>query len=331
MYAFMSTSRLTRLGLSKSEIRSALTCCLRRIARGRYVVSHVCTDSRHRGLWESIESGTSDQFAEVGDMRDEVELLKVLIRARAEHVATGEVGDHARPGREVFSHLSASLVHGLPISHLVEHRVEVTRPAVSRTYPNLRVRRREIPRPQVTRVGVYRVTTLERTLIDVARDHPLDVAVPMLDHALHGGKTNLEFIESALESCSEVVGVRRVRTALEVSDWRSESVAESICAVRFFEHGIPGFEPQVSLFDDAGIFLGRVDFCHRASKTIVEVDGLGKYYLGSGVPRKELEKERQREAGLKSAGYRVVRLSWKQLFRSSAFRQILELTASRVA
>lgn len=329
MYAYVSTAVLSRRGVTKTQIRLALECCLRRVARGRYVVTHVCDDPVHRVLWETIESGATEELTDFGDMRDEIEGLKVLIRARAEHLALRELDGRGPAGREVLSHLSAALVHDLPLSRVVEHRVEAVRSIVSRTYPHLRVRRRETPSEQVMRIGIYRVTTLERTLIDVARDHPLDVAVPMLDHALRHGLTTLERIESDLADCVETAGAGQIRTALDLADASRESVAESVCAVRFFEHGILGFEPQVTIWDSTGAFLGRVDFCHRGAMTIVEVDGLGKYYLGSRVPRVELERERAREEAIRAAGYRVIRLTWKQLFRPESFRKILELTAAR--
>ncbi|NJC58517.1 DUF559 domain-containing protein [Brevibacterium marinum] len=210
------------------------------------------------------------------------------------------------------------------------NRVEVVRPGVSRTYAHLRVRRRVVPKDQLVRIGIYPVTSLERTLVDVARDCPLELAVPMLDHALRGQSTTLPALGSAVERCAEVVGTRMVETALELADERRESVAESICAVRFFEHGVVGFVPQVNIFD-AEHWLGRVDFCCEEAKVVVEVDGMGKYSLGSGDPGRELEKEKLRESAITAAGYRVVRLTWRQLFRSEPFARIRSVTAERLA
>src|SRR5699024_7069534 len=61
----------------------------------------------------------------------------------------------------------------------------------------------------------------------------------------------------------------------------------------------------------------RVDFCHRQARLIVEIDGLGKLYLGSGVPREELERERSREQWLRERGWRVIRISWQELFQEA--------------
>lgn len=331
MYAQITAARLLRLGFSREEVRRALRCCLQRVARGRYVTEFVCTDATHRELWESIKNGSSSDFVQFGDIRDKAERLKVLIRARAEHLQECRLRQRTPRGGEVFSHLSAALIHGLPVSSLSEHRVEVVRPKVSRTYANLRVRRRLIPQSQLVKIGIYTVTSLERSLVDVARDYPLRVSVPMLDHALRCGLTSLDDLRGVASACVEIEGSRNVKKAIELADGRRESVAESVCAVRFHEFGIVGFVPQVNIFDAVQNWLGRVDFCHEQAKVIVEVDGMGKYGLGSGDPKKEIEKEKLRESALNTAGYQVIRLTWRQLFRSELFKHILDVTASRLS
>lgn len=331
MYTQFTAARLLRLGFSRAEVKRAQGCCLQRVARGRYVTERVCSNPAHDRLWESVKTGSSDEFPQFGDIRDRVERLKVLIRARAEHLQAAQLNQSSPRGGELFSHLSAALIHELPVSGFNAQKVEVVRPAVSRTYAHLRVRRRSIPEGQHTRTGIYPVTSLERTLIDVARDYSLEMAVPMFDHALRSRSTTLDAVMSSALECAEINGARKVETAIELADERRESAAESICGVRFFEFGISGFVPQVNIFDSDMNWLGRVDFCHEAAKVIVEVDGMGKYSLGSGNPNREIEKEKLRESALSAAGYLVIRLTWRQLFRSELFTFILSATAERLA
>nr|WP_232488064.1 DUF559 domain-containing protein [Brevibacterium antiquum] len=107
-----------------------------------------------------------------------------------------------------------------------------------------------------------------------------------------------------------------------MADARRESPAESIAAVRFFQHGFVGFVPQI-VFDATSLRRQiRVDFCHKAARLIVEIDGLGKLYLGSEVPRAELERERRRDQWLRDQGWRVIRISWKELFTEAKFEEI---------
>ncbi|WP_309132837.1 DUF559 domain-containing protein [Brevibacterium sp.] len=166
------------------------------------------------------------------------------------------------------------------------------------------------------------MTTLERTLIDVARHYNLDISVAMLDSAFHRKLTSMETILAAPDQCTKKRNTKKMRLALDLTDARRESPAESIAAVRFFQYGITGMEPQVVFRHESLSRDIRVDFCHRSARLIVEVDGIGKLYLNSGVPREELEKERRREQWLRDLGYLVIRISWKELFQERRFIEI---------
>lgn len=341
MYKIMTTQQIIRLGFTHADIRRARSCCVRRLSRGVYSVRHVCTVEGHRRLWASIIEGTHSEFTEHGDLRDQIEELDAAVMARCEvrfqkqsqearqeETNTANGSDTATrtspasPPAEVFSHISAALIHGLPIAYPVTHQVEVVRPGVNRRFKSIHVRGVTIPKHHRQRVRGTEVTTLERTLIDVARTYNPDISVSMLDDALHRGLTTREKILATLAQCLETRNTKKVHLALELADARRESPAESIAAVRFFQHGFVGFVPQVE-FDAPSLRRKiRVDFCHKAARLIVEIDGLGKLYLGSGVPRDELERERRREQWLRDQGWRVIRVTWKELFTEAKFEEI---------
>ncbi|UVI36928.1 DUF559 domain-containing protein [Brevibacterium spongiae] len=326
----MTTEKLYRLGFSKGDIRRGVNCCLRRIARGRYVATGSCEDARHEVIWAALSEEDFEEFGRQGDMRDEIEPLRVLIRTRAERIHSSSGRWRATKGREVFSHLSAALVHGLPIAYSAQTRVEVFRPNVSRKYRHLYVRNREIPSAHRKMLGIYAVTTMERTLIDIARDYDLDMSVPMLDEAIRRRLTTRPRLEAVLDECPESRGDAAVLRALNLTDGRREAPSESIAAVRFFEHGIAGFEPQVEFRDDRGEVIARVDFCHRDAKVIIEIDGLEKYTMDGRNPRESIAAEKTREAALEARGYKVIRLTFGELFRTAPFERILGVLASRL-
>lgn len=277
------------------------------------------------------------------DIRDEIEELEAAVMARCEvrfqkqerqklrkeagsspeaTTAAQSSSPSASSPAEVFSHISAALIHGLPIAYPVTHQVEVVRPGVNRRFKSIHVRGGTIPRHHRQAVRGTEVTTLERTLIDVARTYNPDISVSMFDDALRRGLTTREKILQTLAQCLEIRNTKKVSLALDLADGRRESPAESIAAVRFFQHGFAGFVPQVE-FDAAALRTKvRVDFCHEAARLIVEIDGIGKLYLGSGVPRDELERERRREQWLRDRDWRVVRISWKELFTETRFEEI---------
>lgn len=334
MYKVMSTKDIIRLGFSHDDIRRARACCLRRLSRGEYLVKRVCSQSFHRPLWASIEENVHEEFKEHDDSRDQTEELHASVMARYEKkiqeatapAATIAPATTAAP--EIFSHISAALIHGLPVAYPVTHQVEVVRPGTNRRFKTIHVRGGYIPREHRKTIGGAEVTILERTLIDVARSYNLDISVAMIDDALHRRLTTKTKIVSTLAQCVEKRNSKKVRLALDLADSRRESPAESITAVRFFQHGITGMEPQLTFSNDSLPASIRVDFCHKGARLIVEVDGLGKLYLGSGVPRTELEKERRREQWLRDRGWRVIRLSWKELFQEAKFDQIRKIVRS---
>lgn len=325
MYKLISTEEILRLGFNHSDIRRARSCCLRRLSRGVYLVRHVCSQKSHRPLWASIEEKVHQVFIEHGDIRDEVEELNASVIAHYEQ-RSDRITDSSKPdpSPEVFSHISAALMHGLPIAYPVTHQVEVVRPGVNRRFKSIHVRGSAIPKSHRTTVAGAEVTTLERTLVDVARCYHLDISVAMLDDVLRRGLTCKDAILEVLGQCLEKRNVTKVRLAIDLADPRRESPAEAIAGVRFFQHGITGMDPQITFRAESLRSDIRVDFRHRRAGLIVEIDGIGKLYLGSGVPRKELEAERRREQWLRDRGWQVIRISWKELFQEAKFHAILK-------
>lgn len=330
MYQVFDTAQLLRLGLSEREVRDAARCCLERVARGRFAIRRRCDAERHRRIRESADQEDATLLVPHNDFRDVFERLKVLIRARADLVNSVHRKEAGGVPYEVFSHLSAALVWGLAVSRPAEHRVEVIRRETSRRYTNLHVRRRDLPVAQIDRNGDICVTSLARTLIDVARDYDLDVSVPMLDDALRREVVTESLLRATLANVSEVRSGNRVLTALDVADPRRESPAESIVAVRFFENMVLGFEPQVDVVDRHGRFVARVDFLHEGAKLIVEFDGRTKYFLHDRDHREAFDQERERERRLRALGYHVVRIFWKDLFRRDAFIDVKRLVEARL-
>ena len=323
MYRVLSTEQIIRLGFNHGDIRRARSCCLRRLSRGTYLVKHVCDQDCHRPLWASIDEKVHEVFVEHGDSRDQVARLNASVMARYE-LRSDQIADAAKPNppAEVFSHISAALMHSLPIAYPVTHQVEVVRPGINRRFKSIHVRGNSIPRTHRTVIGGVEVTTLERTIIDIARTYNLDISVAMLDDALHRGLTTEAKVLETLAQCLEKRNITKVRLAIDLCDARRESPAEAIAAVRFFQHGITGMDPQIAFRAESLRSDIRVDFCHRQARLIVEIDGLGKLYLGSGVPREELERERSREQWLRERGWRVIRISWKELFQEAKFDEI---------
>ena len=114
---------------------------------------------------------------------------------------------------------------------------------------------------------------------------------------------------------------------MDLADGLAESPGESWARVIFGLLGLPKVEPQVVIRDRQGHFVGRVDFLFRAQRTIVEFDGLVKYAGADG--RQGLIDEKRREDALRSLGYQVVRLTWRDLHDPALVRRLVQDAFSR--
>ena len=100
----------------------------------------------------------------------------VLIRAALPHLAP----------HWVLSHVSAAVVHGLPIWRLAADHVHVSRGGSGGARVTRGVHRHVNPLPEddVTVAGGLTVTSLARTVSDIARSAPFEQALVIADAAL---------------------------------------------------------------------------------------------------------------------------------------------------
>ncbi|MFE1083076.1 hypothetical protein [Brevibacterium sediminis] len=251
-----------------------------------------------------------------------MEDLRILVRSYVDRL----------PPDAVFSHRSALIVHGLPIPYVERDDVfaESVSPRSGVRLAKMLVRRRVSDRAGHEFVDGIPVTTVLQTLLDIARDCPLAFSVAALDAAVRSSVVTVDQMRSFSEAHPVRTGTRKIVKVLENVDARRESVAESICAVRFAEHSIPGFEPQVDIRDEDGKHLGRTDFANRRAKVIAEFDGAGKYHLDGADPQVTFERERRREYALRNEGWLVFRVRWSDLFSADLFLRIGESVRRRL-
>jgi predicted transcriptional regulator of viral defense system len=213
------------------------------------------------------------------------------------------------------SHESAAILHGLDfLGRLPEGLVTLTRPPHVRgsraSRNDLRIHVAKLSAGHLTKHYGLPVTSVARTVVDLARTSPFMNGVVIADSALHARKTTREELASVLEVCSSWPGALRAKRVLGFADHRSESVLESCARVTFDEYGLPAPELQV---DVGGVqYVGRVDFYWREYLTVAEADGLLKY-----ADTERAIRQLERDQLLREAGYKVVHFTWNQLFRET--------------
>ena len=108
----------------------------------------------------------------------------------------------------------------------------------------------DLPKEHVTRLYNLPVTTVARTVADLARTLPFTDAVVVADSALNQEKaTKPELAADPAAIAAGWPGVRQARRAIEFADERAESPLESAARVVFAEAGLdaagaPGHHPR---------------------------------------------------------------------------------------
>lgn len=210
------------------------------------------------------------------------------------------------------SHQTAAVAHGLDLLGRRPDRVHVTSApdgtGSRATRPGFHLHVASLPGSHVEPRQGMLVTSVARTVIDLARTSPFQAGVVTADSALRSKLASKQDLLSALAACVSWPGTQRARQVTLFSDARSESALESVSRVAFRDQGLPTPDLQVWVGDDE--VIGRVDFLWPQHRTIAEADGLIKY---SG-PARALA-QLQRDARLRDAGFEVVHFTWQEITR----------------
>lgn len=248
--------------------------------------------------------------------------------AEARHALTARAVSRGYRQPHAISHVSALVVLGLPLLNITTDVVHLTltAPGHSRTLRGLRVHP-ELPASVARQRDGDRVVHPAMAIVQSAALAGITAGVAAADAALHTGQVTKDDLEIALRIARLGPGRADARAVVDLADGLAESPGESWARVIFGLLGLPKVEPQVVIRDRQGHFVGRVDFLFRAQRTIVEFDGLVKYAGADG--RQGLIDEKRREDALRSLGYQVVRLTWRDLHDPALVRRLVQDAFSR--
>ena len=229
-------------------------------------------------------------------------------------------------------------MHELPGWSMPLDKVAVTAHAETvRSHSTVKTFRKSttLPAHEVTTINGFKVTTIERTLLDVATTCGFAAAVVAIESALYHHRTSRESLEKYFRSKRNLNNLPVALKALAFAASGSQSVLESRSRLFFNHFGYPMPEQQVVITTRGGRQY-RVDFLWRGLKLIGEADGTSKLV---GGPEKEqwkrIRAQREREEALRAEGYTFVRWGWEDLAKpaelyarlESAFAQAQRLAA----
>lgn len=268
------------------------------------------TDEEVRRLRRSRELATIAPGAYVAStdprLRDPTAVHALLVAASLDRIAPDAV----------VSHESAAVLHGLPLWRPPPAPVHVTRPRRTSGGRTARLHVHTAPlRPEeITVVGGVRVTSVARTVVDLARTLPFEQAVVVADGALRRRPALSAELEEALARAARWPGSPGARRCLGFADGRSESVGESRSRVAIARVGLPPPVPQWEVDLRGG--RARADFGWPDLATVGEFDGRVKYgrLLRPGQdPGEVVYAEKLREDAIRATGLWVVRWTWAEL------------------
>lgn len=255
------------------------------------------------GLWQRVKRGQYVQTAR--DLSAE-QRHKVLTAAVVRTVSADAV----------VSHVSAAVLHGLPLWSVSLAKVHVTRSRKSGGRVGRQVVRHSatLAPSDVVVIDGIRVTSVARTLIDLGCSIPLASAVIVGDAALRSGLVTRGDLESQLVSMSQRPGSRAARRMIAALDGRSESPGESRSRLLLKDWAVPELQAEVST--PQGVTVARVDFLFAQQGVIGEFDGMVKYRAelrGGRSAEQVVIAEKVREDRLRTLGWAVVRWTWAEL------------------
>jgi very-short-patch-repair endonuclease len=208
----------------------------------------------------------------------------------------------------VLSHWSAAALW--MIRPNARSLVDVTTSHKSRSWDRIKRHHKALPADEVTVRDGIPVTSVPRTIFDLAATEDVDAIASMLRESEHRNLSDRLSLPHLVERYPGHRGVKKIRLAVqritEEPSGRKRSKLEERFASFLRRHHLPF--PRFNDWIVFGVKRYQVD-CHwPGTGQIVELDG----WEGHGT-KSAFRDDRERDRRLRVAGYSVTRLTWNQL------------------
>lgn len=175
----------------------------------------------------------------------------------------------------------------------------------------------------------YEVTTPARTAFDLGRRLDLEDAVEVVDALYQSTQLTRAHLAAFTVRYPTARGLVRLRTVIDLSDEGAESPWETKTRLAIVRAGLPRPRTQLTVVDDRGRFIARVDLAWERWKVIVEYDGDDHF------TREQRNRDIERWNALEAAGWRVIRVKARQLMNGrplllEQIRQVLRAAGAPV-
>jgi very-short-patch-repair endonuclease len=212
----------------------------------------------------------------------------------------------------VLSHRSAAALWGMRAT--ARARIEVTVPVPRRSRPELQVHRARLAPDEVTTARAIPVTTPNRTLLDLAAVLDPRHVEKAINEAEILRLTDPISLDDLMERHPRRPGTGTLRRLLATRQIGA-TITRSELEDRFlqFLDGAVLPRPKVNANIQTGNGSIEADCAWPNHRLIVELDGHATHATAAGF-----ERDRARDRALHAAGWRVVRITWRQLHEEPA-------------
>ena len=208
----------------------------------------------------------------------------------------------AGPGA-LISHYPAAVLWGLRAPR--EGPVDVTIPdRRARNRPGIRVHTARLhPHDATRRLGIP-VTSAARTLLDLAASEPTALLERAVNEAEVQRRVSLHSLIEQFSRYPRHRGTAALKDAMRLEPKLTRSRAERLMLALIREAGLP--------IPDTNVIVAghEIDMLWRDQRLMVEIDSWEFHSV-----RRSFEHDRERDQALVAAGWRVVRVTWRQITR----------------
>lgn len=242
----------------------------------------------------------------------------------------------------VLSHHSAAVIHGLPLIGPWPTTVHALLPdAAGGSSQRLLTSHRSLTDPHAVVIADVTVTSLTRTVVDMASVSTFVVGVAIVDHVLHQEEVRLQreirtglrgppaitkqVLLAELHAVHPRTGRRAAARAIAFANGLSANAGESLSRVRFEELGFEIPELQVRFVVQGRTYF--VDYFWRGVRKIGEFDGEIKYTRAEVMAGRDVVAvvvaEKNREDVLRPEVNSFTRWGWDLAYNARAFHGFL--------
>lgn len=246
------------------------------------------------------------------------EQWRSLSRADRHRLLTRGVMLTAHPGTTA-THVSAAIEWSAPVWDLSLEVAHTTR------RDGKAGRRRDdwvqhcgvLPAEDVTVRNGIPVSVAARTCVEITTVTDVERSLVVVNGLLHSGATTVQAFAEWAEAARCWPHSLTTDLVLRLCDSRCESAGESRFLFFCWRQHLPRPTPQVEVYDEHGLLVGRVDFAWEDFGVFVEFDGKEKYtkYRREGETLDEfLMREKKREELIcQLTGWVCIRVTWADL------------------